>query len=186
MRFGVLGAVTAWGEDGTQVAVGGPRSRTLLALLALDAGRFVPAERLIDGMYGEFPPDGAANALQSQVSRLRTALKELAPVEFTAAGYRLVVEPDEVDVLAFERLTREGRALLKNGEHARAADVLGEALALWRGTAFSDLADAPFAAAQAVRLEELRADAADDHVEARLALGQAEDVLAGLRESVAA
>ncbi|WP_410607346.1 BTAD domain-containing putative transcriptional regulator [Amycolatopsis sp. lyj-109] len=186
MRFGVLGAVAAWRPDGTQVAVGGPRSRTLLALLALEAGRFVPAERLIDGMYGEYPPDGAANALQSQVSRLRTVLKDLAPVEFTAAGYRLAVAPDEVDVHCFERLTREGRGLLKNGEHARAAYVLGEALALWRGLAFTDLADAPFAAAQATRLGELRADAVDDHVEARLALGQAEDVLAGLRETVAA
>ncbi|SFW51222.1 BTAD domain-containing putative transcriptional regulator [Amycolatopsis australiensis] len=186
MRFGVLGAVAAWRPDGTQVTMGGPRSRTLLALLALEAGRFVPAERLIDGMYGEHPPEGTANALQSQVSRLRTALKELAPVEFTAAGYRLAVEPDEVDALAFERLLCEGRALLKNGEAARAAQLLGDALALWRGPAFSDLADAPFAAAQATRLEELRADAADDHVEARLALGQAEDVLAGLRETVAA
>ncbi|MET8993558.1 BTAD domain-containing putative transcriptional regulator [Amycolatopsis sp. NPDC004169] len=186
MRFGVLGAVAAWRTDGTQVAVGGPRSRTLLALLALEAGRFVPAERLIDGMYGEYPPEGAANALQSQVSRLRTALKELAPVEFTAAGYRLAVAPDEVDVHRFERLTREGRALLKNGEHARAAEVLGEALALWRGAAFTDLADAPFAATQVTRLDELRAEAVDDHVEARLALGQAEDVLAGLRETVAA
>ncbi|MGW4061801.1 BTAD domain-containing putative transcriptional regulator [Amycolatopsis sp. NPDC004747] len=186
MRFGVLGAVAAWRPDGTQVAVGGPRSRTLLALLALDAGRFVPAERLIDGMYGEHPPEGAANALQSQVSRLRTALKDLAPVEFTAAGYRLAVPPDEVDVHCFERLVREGRALLKNGEHARAAPVLGEALALWRGAALTDLADAPFAAAQVTRLEELRADAVDDHVEARLALGQAEDVLAGLRETIAA
>ncbi|MBE8518045.1 AAA family ATPase [Amycolatopsis sp. H6(2020)] len=186
MRFGVLGAVAAWRPDGTQVAVGGPRSRTLLALLALEAGRFVPAERLIDGMYGEYPPDGAANALQSQVSRLRTALKDLAPVEFTAAGYRLAVAPDEVDVHCFERLVREGRGLLKNGEHARAAEVLGDALALWRGPAFTDLADAPFAATQATRLEELRADAVDDNVEARLALGQAEDVLAGLRETVAA
>lgn len=183
MRFGVLGAVAAWHPDGGQVAVGGPRSRALLALLALEAGRFVPAERLIDGMYGEYPPDGAANALQSQVSRLRTALKDLAPVEFTAAGYRLVVEPDEVDVLAFERLAREGRALLKNGEHAKAARVLGDALALWRGPAFADLPDF---AARAARLEELRADAVDDHVEARLALGQAGDVLDELRETVAA
>src|SRR5436309_15906306 len=118
MRFGVLGAVAAWRPDGRQVAVGGPRSRTLLALLALEAGRFVPADRLIDGMYGEHPPEGAANALQSQVSRLRTALKELAPVEFTAAGYRLVVEPGEVDVLAFESLARQGRGLLKNGDHS--------------------------------------------------------------------
>src|SRR5438874_1103615 len=77
MRFGVLGATAAWREDGAVVAVGGPRSRALLALLALDAGHFISPERLIDGMYGESPPDGAANALQSQVSRLRTALKEL-------------------------------------------------------------------------------------------------------------
>ncbi|GAB3138969.1 BTAD domain-containing putative transcriptional regulator [Amycolatopsis stemonae] len=186
MRFGVLGAVAAWREDGTPVAVGGPRSRTLLALLALEAGRFVPAERLIDGMYGDHPPDGAANALQSQVSRLRVALKDLAPVEFTAAGYRLVVEPGEVDVLAFERLVREGRSLLKDGGHARAASTLGEALALWRGAAFTDLAGAPFAVVQATRLGELRAEAVDDLVEARLALGQADDVVAGLRETVAA
>jgi predicted ATPase/DNA-binding SARP family transcriptional activator len=186
MRFGVLGAVAAWRPDGTPVAVGGPRSRALLALLALEAGRFVPAERLIDGVYGEHPPDGAANALQSHVSRLRTALKDLAPVEFTAAGYRLVAGPAEVDVLAFERLAREGRALVKAGEPAKASKVLGDALALWRGPAFADLADAPFAAAQAARLAALRADVADDHVDARLALGQAEDVLAGLRETVAA
>ena len=111
MRFGVLGAVAAWRPDGTQVAVGGPRSRTLLALLALEAGRFVPAERLIDGMYGEHPPDGAANALQSQVSRLRTALKELAPVEFAAAGYRLG-----------RRTGRSGRSRLRTAGRARAVD----------------------------------------------------------------
>src|SRR5207302_1930967 len=99
-----------------------------------------------------------ANALQSQVSRLRTALKELAPVEFTAAGYRLVVEPDEVDVHAFESLAREGRALLKNGGHARAASTLGEAMALWRGAAFTELSDA------------LGADPGPDLAEAHLAV----------------
>ncbi len=184
MRIGVLGATAAWRPDGAPVAVGGPRSRALLALLALDAGRFVSAERLIDGMYGEAPPEGAANALQSQVSRLRSALKELAPVEFTAAGYRLVVEPGEVDVHRFEELARSGRALVGSGDNARAADVLGEALELWRGEALADLGEAPFAATQVTRLAELRADVVDDYAEARLALGK--DVIGDLRETIAA
>ena len=183
MRIGVLGATAAWRPDGAPVAVGGPRSRALLALLALDAGRFVSAERLIDGMYGEAPPEGAANALQSQVSRLRSALKELAPIEFTAAGYRLVLEPGEVDVHRFEELARSGRALLGSGDNAHAADVLGEALELWRGEALADLGEAPFAATQVTRLTELRADAVDDYAEARLALGK--DVIGELRETVA-
>ena len=183
MRIGVLGATAAWRPDGAPVAVGGPRSRALLALLALDAGRFVSAERLIDGMYGESPPEGAANALQSQVSRLRSALKDLAPVEFTAAGYRLVLEAGEVDVHRFEELARSGRALLGAGDNARAADALGEALSLWRGEALADLSEAPFAATQVTRLIELRADVTDDYAEARLALGK--DVVGELRETIA-
>src|SRR5437763_3498216 len=182
MRFGVLGATAAWREDGAVVAVGGPRSRALLALLALDAGHFISPERLIDGMYGESPPDGAANALQSQVSRLRTALKEIAPVEFTPAGYRLAVDQDEVDLHRFTRLAREGRALLTAAEQPHAADVLAEPLGLWRGPAFADLEQPP---TQAVRLDELRADAAGDHIEARLALGRAEEVLSELHELIA-
>ena len=57
-----------WSADGRVVAVGGPRSRSLLALLLLEAGRVVRAARLIDGLYGEDPPGDAANALQYQVS----------------------------------------------------------------------------------------------------------------------
>jgi hypothetical protein len=76
MEFGVLGSleVRLSGADGEQVAVGGPRVRALLTLLLLEPGRVVRTDRLIDGLYGAEPPDGAANALQSQVSRLRRAL----------------------------------------------------------------------------------------------------------------
>ncbi|HEY3707789.1 MAG TPA: BTAD domain-containing putative transcriptional regulator [Amycolatopsis sp.] len=185
MRIGVLGAVTAWEPAGGAVSVGGPRVRALLALLAVDAGRFVAAERLIDGMYGEDPPDGAANALQSQVSRLRGALKAVAPVEFTAAGYRLVVDPEDVDVHRFERLAGDGRRELAAGDAARASELLGEALALWRGPAFADVTEAPFAATQSTRLEELRADVAADRVDAEIALGRAASVLDELRTTVA-
>ncbi|MEC3980528.1 BTAD domain-containing putative transcriptional regulator [Amycolatopsis sp. H20-H5] len=186
MRFGVLGATEVRRADGTAITIGGPRSRALLALLALEAGRVVPAQRLIDGLYGEHPPEGAANALQSQVSRLRQALKDVAPVEFTAAGYRLAAEPGDVDVHRFEWLADEGRRALSAGEHAQAGKLLRDALALWRGPAFADLTDAPFAASQATRLEELRLTAAEDRIETELATGRAADVVAELREIVTA
>ncbi|WP_410658537.1 BTAD domain-containing putative transcriptional regulator [Amycolatopsis sp. lyj-112] len=185
MRFGVLGATAVRREDGTTVPVGGPRVRTLLALLALEAGRVVPAERLIDGLYGERPPEGVANALQSQVSRLRAALKDLAPVEFSPAGYRLAVEPDDVDVHRFERLAAEGRRTLAAGDATHAAGLLSEALGLWRGPAFADITDAPFRDPQVTRLNELRTSALEDHAEAELELGRHEDVLTALREIVA-
>ncbi|MFJ8915709.1 BTAD domain-containing putative transcriptional regulator [Amycolatopsis sp. NPDC102389] len=184
MRFGVLGATEVRREDGTAVPIGGPRVRTLFALLALEAGRVVPAERLIDGLYGEQPPEGVANALQSQVSRLRGALKELAPVEFSPAGYRLVVDPDDVDVHRFERLAAEGRRTLAAGDAAKAAELLRDALGLWRGPAFADITDAPFRDPQVTRLNELKTSAIEDRVEAELKLGRHEDVLAELREVI--
>ncbi|WP_089324959.1 BTAD domain-containing putative transcriptional regulator [Actinomadura meyerae] len=205
MQFAILGAVEArtggdagvrtggdagvrTGGDagartgGDAVPIGGPRVRALLAMLLLDAGRAVPAERLIDGLYGEDPPSGAANALQSQVSRLRRALGDAAPVEGLAAGYRIAVEREDVDVHRFERLTADARRAAAAGERAA---LLEEALGLWRGPALADV-DAPFAAAQAARLEEARASAVEGLAEARLEGGDAEAVVAALRDLVAA
>ena len=92
VRFGVLGPVLV---DGVEVAA--PRQRALLAMLALDAGRIVGHDQLICGLYSS-PPAGAANALQSQVSRLRRTVPGLV-IEHHPAGYRLVAAPAEVDVL---------------------------------------------------------------------------------------
>lgn len=184
MRFGILGETRARLADGRAAAVGGPGRRALLALLLLDAGRVVPLERLIDGLYGEEPPTGVANALQSQVSRLRSALRE--PIENHPAGYRLVVEPGEVDVHRFQELAAQGREAISTGEHRRAAELLGEALGLWRGPALADVGDAPFASAQIARLEERRLAAFEDRAEAELALGGHRELVAELRDLVAA
>lgn len=180
--FGILGATQVWNTDGGAVAVGGPRRRALLALLLLDAGRVVTPERLIDGLYGENPPAGVANALQSQVSRLRQVLPR--PIEFHPAGYRLAVDPDDVDSHRFQRLSAQGREALAAGDPARAAALLREALELWRGPALADVGDAPFAQPQVTRLEELRVSAAEDRMEAELALGGHRELVAGLRELV--
>ncbi|MGI5499523.1 BTAD domain-containing putative transcriptional regulator [Lentzea sp. CA-135723] len=122
MRFGVLGPVQV---DGVEVAA--PRQRALLAMLVLDAGRIVGHDQLIGGLYSQ-PPAGAANALQSQVSRLRRAVPGLV-IEHHPAGYRLVADPAEVDHLVCSSLLDAGRA--------------AEALALWRGPALADV-EAPF------------------------------------------
>ncbi|RAO55758.1 Transcriptional regulatory protein EmbR [Micromonospora saelicesensis] len=187
MRFRILGPTQVVLADGREVPVGGPRLRALLALLLLDAGRVVSAERLIDGLYGEHPPRGAANALQSQVSRLRQALPtEYDPVEFHPAGYRLAVDPDDVDAYRFERLAEAGRRALADGDWHRAATVLREALELWRGPALADAIGAAGAPAQAARLDELRLAALEDRVEADLALGAQSALIAELRELVVA
>ncbi|MFC0062724.1 BTAD domain-containing putative transcriptional regulator [Umezawaea endophytica] len=155
MRFGVLGPLEVWSADGELVHVGGPRPRALLVMLLLDAGRVVEVERLVVGQYGDEAPVGAANAVQAQVSRLR----RVVPVRFHGGGYRLDVDPDDVDASRFERLAAEGRRLLDAGAHAQAVVVLREALGLWRGPALVDLPRDPV---RAERLEELRLTAVED------------------------
>ncbi|MET9366381.1 BTAD domain-containing putative transcriptional regulator [Streptomyces griseoflavus] len=186
MRFDLLGPMEIRWAGGDVSAVSGPRVRGLLALLLLDAGRVVHADRLIDGLYGGRPPSLPTRALQSQVSRLRQALRGGAEVTFHQSGYRLAVEPEAVDVHRFQRLAADGRAALNAGRAARAADLLGEALALWRGAALSGATMTPGLAARAERLEELRRDALEDRAEADLAEGRCHRPVADLREHVGA
>ncbi|MEU7059619.1 BTAD domain-containing putative transcriptional regulator [Streptomyces sp. NPDC046197] len=183
MRFGILGPLEIRTEDGSPTDPGGPRPRALLTLLLLEAGRTVSTERLIDGLYGAEPPAGAANALQSQISRLRRRLGPDAEIEATAAGYRLVTAPDCVDAHRFEQLARDGRAALAAGDTARAAARLREALTEWRGPALPDL---PGAHAESTRLEELRLAAVTDRIEADLLLGGGPDLVPELRALLAA
>ncbi|GAA0216926.1 BTAD domain-containing putative transcriptional regulator [Saccharothrix mutabilis subsp. mutabilis] len=153
MRFGILGPLEVWTDAGEVVAVGGPKPRALLTALLLDVGRVVD-------FRGE-----SANAVQARVSRLRRGLPD-GLIESTGGGYRIVVDPDDVDVHRFERLAAEGRRLLVAGAAQRAAGALREALGLWRGPALVDL---PGARARVARLEEARLAATEDLVEAELA-----------------
>ncbi|MEU3287095.1 BTAD domain-containing putative transcriptional regulator [Streptomyces longwoodensis] len=189
MRFGILGPVEIRTADGTPVDPGGPRPRALLTLLLLDAGRTVAAERLTDGLYGAEPPAGAANALQSQISRLRRRLSPHAEIEATPHGYRLAVPPEQVDAHQFERLVEQGRRARTVGAPSRAADdparaaaLLRDALVLWRGPALPDLPDAH---AERARLTELRLAAVQDRIEADLALGGGPELVPELRALLA-
>jgi DNA-binding SARP family transcriptional activator len=159
--------------DGGAVEVGGARLRTLLIRLALDPGRTVPADALIDAVWPAAPPAGASNALQALIFRLRRALPEPDRLVAVARGYRLEAGLDATD---FERLAAAGRAALSAGHCDRAAEHLCAALALWRGVALAEVADADFARASAVRWEELRLAATEDRIEAELGRGQVDEL----------
>jgi predicted ATPase/DNA-binding SARP family transcriptional activator len=178
VRIGILGPLDVRDEAARPIEVSGPRLRVLLVRLAVDAGRTVPADRLIDDLWGDAPPAGAANALQALVSRLRGVIGH-DTVESRPGGYRLSVAPDQVDAVAFERLVAAARA---KDDPAVRADELRRALGLWRGPALADAAGSAFAAAPIARLEELRLEAAEERFEADIALGRAARIVPELEE----
>ncbi|WP_433473469.1 BTAD domain-containing putative transcriptional regulator [Spirillospora sp. CA-142024] len=165
MRIGILGPLDVRDEAGRPVEVAGRRLRALLVRLAAEAGRPVSAERLLDDLWEGAPPGG--NALQALVSRLRgVAGRDM--VEHGPAGYRLGIDPGEIDAVAFERAVAAARA---EDDPARRAGGLRAALALWRGPALADVTDADFAYGAVTRLEELRLAAFEDRVDAETAAG---------------
>ncbi|MEU9622936.1 BTAD domain-containing putative transcriptional regulator [Streptomyces sp. NPDC048155] len=184
MRIGLLGPLVL--DTGTgPMPVGGPRLRALLARLVMDAGRAVRPEVLAEALWAEAPPADRANALQSLVSRLRRVLGDPVLLTSGPAGYRLASEADAVDAVRFERLARAGRRLHAQARPAEAAATLREALSLWRGPALADVREAPFADAEAERLERARLAALGDRIEADLALGADPDLVAELESLTA-
>ncbi|MER6074414.1 BTAD domain-containing putative transcriptional regulator [Streptomyces sp. NPDC001817] len=173
MLFTILGPMEARTAEGEPLELGGARLRLVLALLLEDVGKVVSTERLIDEVYGDEPPASAANALQSQISRLRRRLG--VTIESLPHGYRLDVDPDAIDAHRFERLARQGHEALSQGDHRRAAALLREALGLWRGPAQTQAA---------ARLEELRLAAQEDRIEADLVLGESDALVPELRQLV--
>ncbi|MEV0897609.1 BTAD domain-containing putative transcriptional regulator [Actinoplanes sp. NPDC049802] len=163
MRFRVLGAVQAYTEEGLPVALG-DRRRALLAALLARAGRVVPADRLADLLWAETMPADPAAALHSQISRLRRVLPGV-PIDTVPPGYALRVDPDQVDAGRFDRLV----AAARTGD---AAELLGEALALWQGPAYAGFADTEVARLEAIRLEEARLHATETWHRALLAAGR--------------
>ncbi|GAA4894798.1 BTAD domain-containing putative transcriptional regulator [Streptomonospora salina] len=174
MRFGVLGPLAVWTDEGTAVQVPGVKVRTLLADLLAHAGRPVSADRLVADLWGEEPPANPAGALQAKVSQLRRSLEDAEPggralVEWRTPGYLLRVESSHVDAGRFARITAQARD--SGAPRARTA-LLTDALELFRGPAYADFADAEFARTEIARLEEQRTTALEDLADARLELGE--------------
>ncbi|MFF3552716.1 BTAD domain-containing putative transcriptional regulator [Streptomyces tsukubensis] len=188
MRFGVLGPLAVWDGDGEPVGVTGARVRGLLARLLVAPGRAVSEERLVDGLWGDTPPDHPRNTLQGQVSRLRSALERaVGPggrglVVRDAAGYRLHTDAQDVDAEVFLGLVRRARG---TGDPEARGALLSEALRLWRGPAFAGYADEPFALAAARWLEEERLGAVEEELAVRAGLGDPAALAAELEALVA-
>ena len=183
MQIGLLGPFEIRTDDGVFAEVPGARLRGLLIALALEPGRVVPKATLVDWIWGDRPPSGAANALQRLASRLRKALPT-GLVEGQPGGYRLTVAPDAVDALRFERLLAQAR----QEEGPARVRLLREALALWRGAAMQDVAleDSQAFDAAVTRLEGLRLTAMEDRFEAEVSLGQGVEVVAELTDAATA
>ena len=182
IEFRILGPLEV--SDGERlVDVGTGKQRTLLALLLLRAGEIVSRDALVDALWDERPPPSAANSVHVYVSRLRKALADEA-LETHGHGYRLVVGPEQLDAHLFERLLSEGRALLAAGKPVDAADRLRAALSLWRGSALADIASDGFAQGEIARLEELRLTAAEERIDADLALGRSTELVPELEKLV--
>jgi predicted ATPase/DNA-binding SARP family transcriptional activator len=180
LEFAILGPLELR-RDGRPVGVGGAKVRATLAVLLLHANEPVSAEALAGLLWGEDAPGGAARTVQVHISRLRKALGEEGVLLTTGAGYQLSVRADALDAMRFTQLIDEGRRAADDGQHDRAADLLREALALWRGAPLADLAYEPFAQAEIARLEEQRLAALQARIDTDLALGKHAHVIGELQ-----
>jgi eukaryotic-like serine/threonine-protein kinase len=159
MQFRILGPLEVV-ADGEVVDLGGQRQRAVLAVLLLHANKLVSADRLIDALWPEDPPETAAKTLRVYVSRLRKALGR-ERILTRAHGYVITVQPAELDVMQAERLLEQG-----------GVDAIREALALWRGPTLADFADDPFAQSEIARVENLKLACREDQIEADLTVGR--------------
>lgn len=164
--------------------IGGPKPSALLAMLALDVGRVVSVDRLVEELWSGDPPESATHAVQVYISQLRKTFGEA--VSRQGHGYLLAVAPDAVDVHRFARLAHQGHEELLEGRVTDAVETLRAALSLWRGPALADFSYESFAQAEVVRLDELRFGALEDRIDADLGLGRSEELVTEIQALVEA
>ena len=183
MEFRILGPLEVLDDSGVPVILRSSRERAVLALLLLSPNRVVSSERLADDLWGDRPPEGAAHALQVNISRLRKALRDAGAEDVLVTrspGYLVEVDRDAVDAARFEALLARSREESARGDHRDAAATLREALGLWRGPALADVPDAPLARAEVARLDEARLTALEERLDADLACGRHGELVAEL------
>jgi len=187
IEFRILGPLQI-SADGRLLPLGSPKQGALLGLLLVHAGETISRDRLIEELWGEARPATVDSALHVYLSRLRRLLESAGAGSALVReryGYRLRVEPEQLDANRFERLAGEGSEALATGKVELAAERLRQALALWRGSALADLQSERFAIAAAARLEEERVAALEQRLEADLVLGRHQQLIHELEVLVA-
>jgi YVTN family beta-propeller protein len=185
MQFRILGPLEVE-DEGESLKLGGTKQRALLALLLLRRNRVVSRDTLIDGVWGQRPPRDAEHGLEAHIFRLRKLLHRNGQdlVLTRPGGYVLQVREGELDLEQFERLADEGRTALRAGDEQGAAQLLRQALSLWRGHAFEDLAVDSFATGEIRGIEDDRLAAYEDWIEAELGCGHHTEILTKLERLV--
>jgi DNA-binding SARP family transcriptional activator/class 3 adenylate cyclase len=187
IEFRILGPLEV-GADGGAVALGSPKQRALLALLLVHANETLSRDRLIEELWGDAQPASVESALHVYLSRLRRVLDSAgagSALVRDAYGYKLRVEPEQLDAERFARLVGEGSEVLAAGKADFAGKRFREALALWRGPALADLQSERFAITASARLDEQRVSALEQRLEADLALGRDRELIGELETLVA-
>jgi predicted ATPase/DNA-binding SARP family transcriptional activator len=184
IEFRILGPVEVVGDEGP-LPLGAPKQRALLAVLLLNANTVVTRDRLVDVLWGEEPPRSAVSSLQVYVHGLRRAVGA-ERIERHGTGYRLQLDPAELDLSRFERLVEQAAAALAAGRAADAAEDLRRALALWTAESLADLAGEPVHEAEAGQLEERRLRALELLHDAELTLGRHDELVPELERLIAA
>ncbi|GAB3158662.1 hypothetical protein GCM10027258_70350 [Amycolatopsis stemonae] len=182
MRFGMLGPLEVWDGD-ERLSLGGPQQRALFAVLLLNANAVVSADRLIDHLWGERPPDSARRLLKGCIAGLRKALRvgRTDRLLTRPPGYLLEVRPGERDLDRFDELAEAAGNVPDNPSVQAAA--LREALACWRGPALDGL-DSAACRAEAARLDERRLSVLEERVDLDLRLGRCAELAAELQALV--
>ncbi|HZD71963.1 MAG TPA: BTAD domain-containing putative transcriptional regulator [Actinomycetes bacterium] len=163
---------------GCPVEVTGSKRRALVALLALRPGRVVAVDALAEVLWGPELPAAPRNAVQHHVARLRAAL---GPEVIAAVPDGYALKDATVDTLRFQERLAAARSALRQGDPRAAAEIVAQALSLWRGPALQGLPDLHWVSAEAGRLEALRADALEERFEAALALGEHAEIIVAIR-----
>ncbi|MDQ4028208.1 MAG: winged helix-turn-helix domain-containing protein, partial [Actinomycetota bacterium] len=182
IEFRVLGPLEVV-RGGELVRIPGDKERALLASLIIRGGEVVSTDQLIDQLWGDDLPDNPANALQAIVSRLRRALGGDGVIATKKPGYRLQLPRESIDAVRFEDLVQRATRLGAD-DPSRASELLAEALSLWRGPPYADLAYEDLAQPERARLDDLRIAALEEKIAADLALGRNSDALAELERLV--
>jgi DNA-binding SARP family transcriptional activator len=185
MRFSILGPLLAEADDGSPLPLPRPSQRSTLAVLLLHAAQPTTKTLLVEALWGDGPPGDADTALRVRMRDVRRALAGYKRIETHPAGYQIVVRPGELDADNFSTVIRHGRAALDSGNAESAARLLEQGCRLWRVPPLVDVPDTPLMHTIATALLEQWRDAREWLTDARLALGQHQEMLSQIRAVIA-